>query len=103
MAVSALTIANIFYVARRLVGAARASQIVRDSLSAFEILAVDRQVLENAEQLPGKDFEDNIQIAAAKLAGVDFIVTRDQAGYAASPVPVLSPADLVVRLPSPPA
>jgi hypothetical protein len=63
---------------------------------------MDRQTLSEADQFPGTDYEDNIQIAAATIAGVDFIVTRDRTGFTASPIPVLAPADLVARLPPPP-
>jgi hypothetical protein len=59
---------------------------------------VDRQTLENALQLPSSDFEDNIQTAAAVQAGLDCILTRDAAGYSASPIAVYSPADLLKKL-----
>jgi predicted nucleic acid-binding protein len=101
-AFTSLSTANVFCVARRHVGIARARQIVRDCLQAFEIIPVDRQTLEEADRLPGSDYEDNIQIAAAVSAGVDVIVTRDPSGYVASPVPVLTPAGLITRLPPPP-
>jgi hypothetical protein len=58
----------------------------------------DRAVLEAADPLPGADFEDNVHIAAAAQAAVDAIITRDPAGFAASPVAVLSPADLAARV-----
>jgi hypothetical protein len=78
---------------------------VRICLKAFEILAVDAQTVAAADALPGADFEDNLQMAAAVQANVDAIVTRDPAGFAMSPVPVLSPADLLKQLspqPTPP-
>jgi hypothetical protein len=48
--------------------------------------------------LPGNDFEDNVQIACAVIAGLDAIVTRDPKGFAGSPVLVLTPAELLARL-----
>lgn len=97
--VSALTIANAFYVGRRSVGTSAARAWVRDCLDAFEIVPVDRAILEAADQWPGSDFEDGIQIASAIAAKVDAIVTRDPKGFAGSPVPVLSPVELVAQLP----
>jgi hypothetical protein len=48
--------------------------------------------------LPGEDLEDSIQIAAAVQSGVDAIVTRDPRGFTASPVPVLTPPELLAKL-----
>jgi predicted nucleic acid-binding protein len=101
-AFTTLSIANMFYVGRKAVGATQALADVRFCLSIFDILSVTRQTLIDAARLSGSDFEDNIQIAAAVAAGVDAIVTRDPSGYAASPVLVLDPAGLIARLPPPP-
>ena len=97
-AVVSLSIANLFYIGRRIVGLPQARRDVRICLQTFEVLPVDRGTLEAADVLPGSDFEDNIQIAAAVAAAVDAIVTRDPAGFSASPVTVLTPAQLLALL-----
>ena len=66
--VTTLCIANVFYVGRRLAGSEKAMNAVHDCTEAFEVLAVDRRTVETALALPGSDFEDNIQIAAALQA-----------------------------------
>jgi predicted nucleic acid-binding protein len=99
-AAASLSLANVFYVVRRLEGATKARAAVRTCLRAFDILAVDAQTVVAADALPGADFEDNIQISAAVRTGLDAIVTRDPAGFAASPIPVLSPTDLLALLAS---
>ena len=43
--------------------------------------------------------EDAVQMAAARQAGADYLVTRDRAGYAAGPLPALAPAELLALLP----
>src|SRR5947209_5878449 len=101
-AFTTVSIANMFYVGPKAVGTAQALADVRFCLSIFDILSVTRQTLIDATQLPGGDYEDNIQIAAAVAAGVDAIVTRDPSGYTASPLPVFDPAGLIARLPPPP-
>jgi hypothetical protein len=75
-----------------------ARQAVRICLEAFEICAVDHQALEQAQALPGSDFENNLQIACASLAGLDAIVTRDSKGFKTAAMPVLTPAELLTRL-----
>jgi predicted nucleic acid-binding protein len=96
--VTVLSIANVFYIGRRIVGLPRAVRDVRTCLDTLEVLPVDRAILEAATALPGSDFEDNIQIAAAAHAGVDGIVTRDPSGFSACPIPVLTPQQLLTRL-----
>jgi len=93
---SALT--DIFYIARRLAGLEIARTTVRTCLEAFEICTVDRQTLEQAEALPGNDFEDNLQIACASITGIDAIVTRDKDGFKAATIPVWTPAELLTQL-----
>src|SRR5581483_12054432 len=88
------SLATMYYVGRKVVGAARALADIQFCLSIFDIQDVTRQSLEDAARFPGPDFEDNIQIAVAQRAGVDAIVTRDPAGFAGSPVPILTPAQL---------
>jgi len=102
-AVTALSIANVFYVGRRHAGLERAKQAVRACLDALEVLAVDRITLEAAIRFTGSDLEDNIQIAAAIEAGVDAIVTRDPGGFAASPLAILTPEQLLASLSEPPS
>jgi predicted nucleic acid-binding protein len=90
---SATSLTDIYYVARRLADVLRARDAIKLCLDAFEILAVDRAALERAQPLTGPDFEDNVQIASAEAAGLDAIVTRDMAGFADSTVAVLSPRE----------
>ncbi len=96
--VTASTITDIFYVARRLTDLETAQEAVRICLDAFEICAVDRQVLEHANSLRGSDFEDNLQIACAEASDLDAIVSRDVEGFAAAPMAVYTPAALLERL-----
>jgi predicted nucleic acid-binding protein len=93
---SALT--DIFYISRKLKGIDVARDAVRICLDAFAICIVDRQSLEQAIELPSDDFEDNLQIACAILAGLDAIVTRDKDGFQGSTIAVLTPTELLTQL-----
>lgn len=96
-AVSSLTIANVAYVARRRPHS-EMIQVVQACLDSFDVLPLDKQVLQIALTLPGSDFEDNIQLATATQAGLEGIVTRDAAGYSGSTIPILTPSGLLARL-----
>jgi predicted nucleic acid-binding protein len=96
--VTASAMTDIFYVARRLAGLEVAHTAVDICLAAFEICAVDRQALEQAIALSGRDFEDNLQIACAHIAGLEAIVTRDAAGFKAATIPILTPTEALAQL-----
>jgi predicted nucleic acid-binding protein len=96
--VVATTVTNLFYIARRLVGQSLALRGVRECLSAFDVIAVDGAILNNAVAMGGSDFEDDVAICCAVTVGMGFIVTRDAGGFARSPVPAVSPAELVAQL-----
>lgn len=96
--IAAVTPPNIFYVVRRIVDVQRARECVRISLEAFQVLPLDRPLLRAAFDLGGKDFEDDVHIACASAAQIDAIVTRDQTDFAASPVPVWTPDQLLANL-----
>jgi predicted nucleic acid-binding protein len=94
----ASTLTDIFYISRKLQGIDIARDAVRICLDAFAICIVDRQALEQAIDLPSDDFEDNLQIVCATLAGLDAIVTRDKDGFQGSTLTVLTPAELWTHL-----
>lgn len=95
---TASTLTDIFYIARKQKGLNAARDAVRVCLDAFAICAVDRLSLEQAADLPGDDFEDNLQIACATLASIDAILTRDKTGFTTTAISILSPADLITQL-----
>ncbi len=95
---TASTLTDIFYIARKLSGADTARDAVKLCLEAFEICAVDRSALEEALTLAGNDFEDNLQIACATLSNIEAIVTRNKDDFGASPIQVVTPDELVTSL-----
>jgi predicted nucleic acid-binding protein len=95
---TASTLTDIFYISRKLKGIDVARDAVRICLDAFAICIVDRQALELAIDLPADDFEDNLQIVCATLAGLDAIVTRDKDGFQGSTIAVLTPSELLAQL-----
>jgi predicted nucleic acid-binding protein len=99
---AAFTLPTIYYVVRRQAHSQAALTAVRDCLATLAIAPVDETTLRTAGAMIGPDFEDNLQIACAIQAGVDAIITRDPRGFAAAPIAVISPADLVASLSAPP-
>lgn len=92
---SATTITDIYYIARRQVGSDAARLDVERCLREFGLLAVARDILERVLAAAGSDFEDNIQITCAQAAGLDLIITRNVADFRYSPIPAIEPAAIV--------
>jgi predicted nucleic acid-binding protein len=95
---AAFAVPTVFYVMRRQSDLRRAHEGVRICLETLDIAPVGRSTLQLARRQAGSDYEDNLQIACAVEAGLDAIVSRDPTGFAQSPIPILSPTDLLQQL-----
>jgi predicted nucleic acid-binding protein len=97
--VTATTLTDIFYIARRQTQSVeRARQVVSITLTVMEICPVDRTVLEVALTSGLRDFEDAVQIACASTQNLDGIVTRDIQDFSNATIPVLSVSQLLEQL-----
>ena len=97
--ISATTVTDVHYLVRRQTQSPEAAMIaVTRLLALMEICTVDRGVLEQALTLNFRDFEDAVQVACAMALKLTAIVTRDVAGFAGSPISVLSPEELKTQL-----
>jgi hypothetical protein len=88
------SLATAFYVSRRAIGTSAARSAMRKYLASFEVLTIDKQVMLDADTMPGADFEDNILIAAAVASALDAIITRNVADFSHSRITVWEPAGL---------
>ncbi|MFP4122254.1 MAG: putative toxin-antitoxin system toxin component, PIN family [Coleofasciculus sp.] len=94
--VTATTLTDIFYIARRQTQSVeQANQVVSMTLAVMEICPVDRAVLEVALTSDIRDFEDAVQVACAIAQTLDAIVTRDTQDFSNATVPVLSVSQLL--------
>lgn len=100
--IAAITPINAYYIARKMLGIPAAQAAIGELLAATRICVIDDWVLHTAHTSATTDFEDAVQIAAARQAGIDVIVTRNTVDYAASPIPVLTPAAFLATLMVPP-
>jgi predicted nucleic acid-binding protein len=97
--VSAVSISNIFYIASRQAGPAAASLAVEACLNTCVVGPTDASILRAALARAGVDFEDDVQIATAVAEAADVIVTRNGRDFVGSPIPVVTPGELLARLP----
>jgi len=93
--VATFTIPTIHYVCKRHAGEDAAARAVDLCLEAFETASLYRECILAARRMSGGDFEDNLQIACAITDFMQGIVTRNPRDFAASPIRVYSPAELL--------
>lgn len=63
-----------------------------------EIAPTDRESFRGAALLPFPDFEDALQVAAARACGAACIATRNVSDFRGSPVPARTPAELLAEM-----
>ena len=95
---SATTVTDIYYIVARERGRVFAALALRRLVRVLEIVAVDKNVILPALDSPVKDFEDAVQSEAAQSMGLNFIVTRNKRDFPHSPVPAVSPEELLTKL-----
>lgn len=94
--VTANTITDIFYVAKKLVGDEMARKFIANILALFDVAPVDGDVCAEALTLPIADYEDAVLAACAIRENADRIATEDRAFLMSeSPVSVERPEKLV--------
>ena len=94
-AFTGLTACNAVYVIGRSIGQHNAELLVKEVAAFMELLPIRPEDISMNLGADHPDFEDALQIAAAKAWGADVIVTRDKDGFADSPVKVLAPAEFL--------
>ncbi len=96
--VAAISITNIWYIGRRMIANDRVRQHIASLLTVLDVAPVNGSVLNVALNLPTTDFEDGVQISSAVAVRADAIVTRNIPDFANSPLPILTPTELLAQL-----
>ncbi len=89
---------TIHYIVRRHVDQQAADDAIDWLLANLEVEPQGRGTFVRARSLSFKDFEDAAVASAAEAAGCSQIVTRNVADFANSPVPVLTPEEVLAAL-----
>ena len=96
--VAAHTMTTLFYLIVKDRSAETARVALTDLLRFLLVASVDHTTVEQALNLPYRDFEDAVQMMAAVQAGAQYVVTRNVQDYKAGPLPALQPAELLAML-----
>lgn len=99
---SAASLKDVFYFARKAVGAEkegsekRGRETIRILLQVVEVCALDRAMWEEALASPVKDTEDALHVACAARNQADFLVTRNLKHFAEARHPQIILPDVLL-------
>ena len=93
--ISGNSVANMYYVLRKLGGDAKARQFITQLLRFLTVIPVDHAMIRKAVESNFADFEDAIQHEAALSFGCELIVTRNVADYKTAQVAVRLPSNFI--------
>jgi predicted nucleic acid-binding protein len=89
--VSALSMANLYYVVRRLSSRAAAMEMLKAMRGCVALTPCDAPVLNLAIDAGFADFEDAVQYFSARAAAADVLVTRNTDHFPGADPPAMTP------------
>lgn len=92
------SISNLYYIAARVVGRDEALDFILGLLRFVPVAPTGTEAIRYAASLQMADFEDAMQVAAARACGATRIVTRNVSDYVRSPIPAVSPQAVLAEL-----
>lgn len=94
--IPAHAVTTLHYVLAKAAGQPKADQTVDWLLAHFEIAPAGKDALRRARELAFQDFEDAVVASLAEAAQCGHVITRNEADFAGSPVPAVSPTAFLV-------
>ena len=85
------SISNLYYIVNPTRGDITTRDFIRELTEFVQVAETDTESIRYATQLPMADFEDAMQVAAARACNAQFIVTRNTRDYQRSPIPAITP------------
>ena len=92
------TISNLFYLIARARGGAAARDFILELIQFVQVAPTSTEAVRYAASLPMADFEDAMQVAAARACGAEHIVTRNLSDFERSPIPAVTPQEALAQL-----
>ena len=89
------SVSNLYYLVAPVQGDIRTRDFVTELVAFVSVATTDTDSVRYAAGLPMDDFEAALQVAAARACGARCIVTRNLRDYERSPIPTISPQDLL--------
>ena len=92
------SVSNLYYVVTPAIGGVGARDFIAELTRFVSVATTDTEGIRFAAELPMDDFEDAMQVAAARACGARHIVTRNVRDYERSPIRAIDPHDALSGL-----
>ena len=92
------SVSNLYYITTPAIGRDNARDFILDLIRFVPVAATGTEAVRYAAGLPMTDFEDAMQVAAARACGATRIVTRNVSDYVRSPIPAVTPQEALAGL-----
>ena len=89
---------NLYYLVEPAHGDAGTREFIVELVAFVSVAVTDTDSIRYAAGLPMDDFEDAMQVAAARACGARYVVTRNLRDYERSPIPAVGPQQLLSEL-----
>jgi predicted nucleic acid-binding protein len=95
---AAHSVTTLFYLIAKDKSSEQARVTLTNLLQFLKIASVDQNTIEQALNLPYRDFEDAVQMMAALKIHADYLLTRNVRDYQPAPMKVVQPVELLAIL-----
>lgn len=92
------SLSNLYYIVTSALGGVSTRDFIVELTRFVAVAATDTESIRYAARLPITDFEDAMQVAAARACGARHIVTRNVKDYERSPIRAVTPQDALSGL-----
>ena len=92
------SISNLYYVIAPALGGVSTRDFISELTRIVGVASTDTEGIRYAAELPMDDFEDAMQVAAARACGARHLVTRNVSDYERSPIRAIDPHDALSGL-----
>jgi predicted nucleic acid-binding protein len=96
--VSASQITDIYYFLAKKFSQAQSIRVISDLIDSIQVIGVDKNTIEAAMASGMTDFEDAVQVAAAKDFGIEIVITRDKTGFHHCGLQAYTPEEFLATL-----
>ena len=91
------TLSNFYSLVTSARGDADTRDFIAELVRFVEVAPADAAAVHYAVSLPMADFENAMQVAAARACGAQHIVTRNVRDFVRSPIPAMTPREALER------
>ncbi len=92
------TLSNFYYLVAPARGGSSARAFITDLIRFVAVADCGTRAMSFATRLEMADFEDAMQVAAARACGARFVVTRNTRDFRRSPIPAITPQEALEAL-----